>query len=179
MTSHHALALAVYDDDEARGLRDLAVAHWLLSTVRDQHQAVEDWRRTDTALFPCGQLFSAVRIPAALVWAAVGAEDPEAVDPALRGFFPRGAVAMDQRSHMYYALVPPGTEWPAPTRRDPTECLDASYYLGLPPIPRRDPGGRCYWCVPMEAPGALCDAGRVAELVRLGREATAPGEDQA
>lgn len=90
--------------------RELAVSHWLLSAADDPATARGQWKDQDVALLACGGVLSAVRVPAHLVWAAVGTENLSEVDEALRKRLDGGAVFMDLHASMYYFLVaaPPG-----------------------------------------------------------------------
>ncbi|MER6531802.1 hypothetical protein [Streptomyces sp. NPDC001508] len=86
--------------------RQFAVSHWLLGAADDVDVARAQWQEQGVALLACGGVLSAVRIPARLVWAAAGTKELDDVDRFLGQFFDGGAVFMDLRAGLYYALVP-------------------------------------------------------------------------
>ncbi|MEV7285067.1 hypothetical protein AB0O01_10995 [Streptomyces sp. NPDC093252] len=153
--------------------RQLAVAQWLLSAAQDVDRARVHWQQgSHLALLACGGIFSAVRVPAHLVWAATGSEDLAEVDARLRTWFDGGAAIMDLHSHHYYFLVPTSA---APScgdhPRSDVAVLGRDHYLGVPPVSLTEPGGRSYWSVPMWGPGALCYMDEVEQLIQRGRAA--------
>ncbi|MEV0976548.1 hypothetical protein [Streptomyces sp. NPDC049915] len=152
--------------------RQFAVKSWLLGAVKDRRAAREEWAAHDVALLHCGGIFSAVRIPSNLVWAAAGTEKLAAVDAFLRRWFTDGAMFMDLHAHHYYALVPASTarQWNA--RELPgVECLGHDHYLGVPAVRCTEPRGRAYWCLSMDSPGCLCYVDEVEQLLRRAQEA--------
>ena len=165
------------DGLEATGLttrpeRELAVTHWLLGATDDRDQARAQWREQGIALLACGSIFSAVRIPAGLVWAAARTEDLKKVDAFLRQWFDGGAVFIDLRSLQYYALVPASAEWRWKDRDFPgVACLGRDNFLGVPAIQLTEPRRRAYWCLPMDSAGDLCYPDEVARLILAGRTA--------
>jgi hypothetical protein len=145
------------------------VMDWLLSATESPDGAFREWDRQGMALLPCGTLFSAVRIPEAIVHAAVLSMDDEEVDARLAVSLLGGPVICDTVARRYYALVPAGTtRWKAPD----TICLGHGCHLGIP-LPGRtghdSQEWRSYWSVPMESVGALCVPDAVADLVAIGR----------
>lgn len=157
--------------------RQVAVASWLLSATDDRATAQNQWEDAGgVALLSCGGIFTAVRAPAHLVWAAVGTEDLDRVDDHLRKWFDGGAVFMDLHSHLYYFLVPASTEWKTTGRELPgVDILGVDHFLGVPAIGRTTAKGPSYWCVPMDGPGDLCYPDEVEELLRRGKAARAEG----
>lgn len=153
--------------------RQLAVAHWLLSAADDREWARSQWEDAGgVALLACGGIFSAVRIPAHLVWAAARTQHLKEVDAALSRWFDGGAVFMDLHSNLYYVLVPASTEWRW-TQREyrGVECLGRDAFLGVPAVRLTEPVGRSYWCVPMDSPGDLCYVDEVEQLLKESRAA--------
>jgi hypothetical protein len=156
--------------------RQLAVSHWLLTAAQDRETARHQWDTQGVALLTCGGVLSAVRIPARLVWAAVGTDQLEEVDNHLRKWFDGGAVFMDLHALHYYALVPGSTPNRWPEREYPgVACLGQDHYLGVPALDLLEPRGRSYWCVPMDGPGDLCYVDEVTELLKAGRAAKCEG----
>ncbi|MFI2300199.1 hypothetical protein ACH5AL_15350 [Actinacidiphila glaucinigra] len=148
--------------------RRTAVGHWLQSAALDPQRAREEWAERGFTLLECGTLFSAVRIPADLVHAAVETHDPSRVSLLLGLALGGGPVIVDPVSRRYYALVPGSTA----LRWDVAEtlCLGRASCLGVPSPARITPRrGHSHWAVPMDSPGYLCVPGEVAQLVERGR----------
>ncbi|MGW4106098.1 hypothetical protein [Streptomyces sp. NPDC004976] len=157
--------------------RRLAVEHWLAAAHRRPSQARHEWRTTGMTLLPLGTLFSAVRLPARVVYAVLGRRFPSRdLDVLLDGVFEGGPVICDPAGHRYYALVParmPVTwheaadDW----REDDVECLGHGAYLGIPAPSRTEciPGMASYWSVPMSSAGQLCAPLNVARLIAAAR----------
>lgn len=149
--------------------QQLAIAHWLLSAAPDAVQALAEWREYGVAALRCDALFSAVRIPAPIVHAAVASEDPATVGASLAEALDGGGVFYDARFDHYYALTPVSTvnRW----REPQTECLGGpGVLLGVPQIANVGPDdGLTYWSVPMNGPGALCQPVRLAAIADIGR----------
>jgi hypothetical protein len=157
--------------------RQLAVSHWLLGAADDRDLARSQWQEAGgVALLACGGIFSAVRAPAHLVWAAAGSEDLATVDDHLRRWLDGGAVFMDLYLTMYYFLVPSSTAWKWSERDYPgVACLGRDHYLGVPALCLTERRGRSYWCVPMDHPGDLCYVDEVEQLLKEGRAARGEG----
>lgn len=157
------------------------VAQWLLSAAQNSRTARAQWGELGVTLLACGEVFTAVRVNAALVHAAAGSAQPEKADAHLRNALDGGPVFLDRYARLYYALVPACTTERWSRREFPgTECLGQDHYLGVPAVDRTDPEqGRAYWCVPVEAPGRLCAPEDVMALVRdgSGKPAPEPAED--
>ncbi|MFF4501628.1 hypothetical protein [Streptomyces sp. NPDC001401] len=155
-----------------RADRHLAAGHWLLSAAEDTQQARKEWADNGITLLRCGTLFTAVRLTAALVHAATDSDDLRDVNAYLRQALLGGPVFADTRWHLYYALVPEGTDRYPPWsyRSDDAECLGPNAYLGVPDPTHTDPGaGFSHWCVPPHDPETLCSPDAVAQLLRDGR----------
>ncbi|MEV6164384.1 hypothetical protein AB0L71_21090 [Streptomyces sp. NPDC052052] len=153
--------------------RESVVGDWLLGAAPDLDEARTEWATTGIALLRCGGAFTAVRIQADIVQAAAGTEDPERVDAFLAEALHGGPVFIDRSSRRYYALVPASTsrlpQW-AGCAVPGAECLGSGCFLGVPCLQRTEPEeSRCYWCVPMSGPGALCSPDAVSQLVAYGR----------
>ncbi|MBT2395348.1 hypothetical protein [Streptomyces sp. ISL-100] len=150
-----------------RQAQELAVGHWLLTATNDRRTARVERETSGIALLRCGSIFSAIRIPAAVVRAAAGTDDTEAVDAYLCEALQDGPVFADAYSRRYYALVPASTalRWDVPN----TECLGVNCFVGVPSPKLTDPAYPSYWSVPMNGPGALCTPGAVSQLVLYGR----------
>ncbi|MFJ4870037.1 hypothetical protein [Streptomyces sp. NPDC088757] len=151
--------------------RELGAATWLLVAAKDAREARHEWATYGVALLRCGSLFSAVRMPAELVHAAVGTDERADVATFLEAVLEGGPVIHDAGGRQFYALTPASTAryW----RTAGTECLGTDSFLGVPATDVTEPDPRCsaYWVVPMNGPGALCVPGAVARLVGIGRDA--------
>ncbi|MEC3997214.1 hypothetical protein VSR01_28410 [Actinacidiphila sp. DG2A-62] len=145
-----------------------AVADWLSAAASHRQRTHEEWRKQGIALIQCGPLFSAVRIPADLVWSAAGSTDAETVARLLADTL-RGGVFAQAAGRRYYALVEPDAG--RHSRETDAEVLGAGTYLGVPAVDRTAAGTAAFWVVPVVRPGALCAARDVAELVAAGRAA--------
>ncbi|MBT2418047.1 hypothetical protein J7F01_08685 [Streptomyces sp. ISL-22] len=113
-----------------------------------------------------------LRVAATLVHAAADSDDLRDVDAYLGQALLGGPVFADTRWHLYYALVPEGTDRLLPWNygSGDAECLGPNTYLGVPDPTRTDPGvGFSYWCVPPHAPDTLCSLDAVAQLLKDGR----------
>ncbi|MFJ5154946.1 hypothetical protein ACIQCF_25825 [Streptomyces sp. NPDC088353] len=155
--------------------RLLAAEHWLLSTHPRPKQARAEWAERGAALLPLGTLFSAVRIPGALVQAVAATTEADEVDAFLEDALNGGPAICNPRHLRYYALVPasmPSTwrqaadDW----RAQDVDCLGRGCYLGVPPLnpakARREADS--YWSVPMPSPAILCQPLTVARLIAAG-----------
>ncbi|MCZ4602898.1 hypothetical protein O3S80_03755 [Streptomyces sp. Lzd4kr] len=155
--------------------RRLAVEHWLLSTLpaAGRERARIEWREQGLALLPLGGLFSAVRLPAALVLAAGHLDTAGAEADAMLTEVLDGPVICDPRGRRYYALVPPSVprtwrqaadEW----RSADVDVLGRDTLLGVPRVDldadSAQPGAS-YWAAPMESAGVLCRPLAVARFI--------------
>ncbi|MEU6375514.1 hypothetical protein [Streptomyces sp. NPDC046909] len=152
------------------GDRQLDVERWLLSSLvregRDRSRV--EWQELGVTVLPLGDHLSAVRIPGALVRAAVQCDEGSAVGARLAERL-RGPVIHDPGFDRYYALVPTSA---GPVRVPPgTEYLGGGTYLGVPrtDLTALDKGTLAsYWSAPITRPGALCALADVCELALLG-----------
>ena len=163
--------------------RRLASEHWLLATLPASHRsrARQEWLQHEVTLLPLGSLFSAVRIPGALVAALARSTEPERLDEFLRETLDGGPVICDPHFLRYYALVPasmPRTwhqaldDW----RTQDVDCLGRGSCLG---VPRPDAvewarPRATYWSVPMDSPAMLCSPAEVARLIAAGWHSMEP-----
>ncbi|MCM2388587.1 hypothetical protein [Streptomyces albipurpureus] len=161
---------AVTNDLTTGAERRLAVAHWLLAAAAEPSRARFEWATYGVALLRCGGLFTAVRIPGALVRAAADTEEPEALAEFLAEALHGGPVFHDPRSRQYYVLTPASTarRW---SLQD-ADCLGSNTFLGVPATDRVEPdlSYGAYWVVPMDSPGVLCagqDAANLADFARV------------
>lgn len=145
-----------------------AVAEWLLGAAEDKEAARVSWQQPGgTTYLPCGGRFSAVQIPAGLVWEVLNTRDERHIDHFLRLWFYDGAVILDRDYSWYYCLVPPASEWPTKWAHLDVEYLGPGTEICVPLPTRTEPRGHGYWPVPMASPGALCRAEQVEILVAL------------
>ncbi|MFE1907408.1 hypothetical protein ACFW96_27595 [Streptomyces gardneri] len=148
--------------------REAATETWLLLAAPGWRNAMVEWEREGLTLLRCGGLFSAVRIPAAIVHAAAGTEDPYELTVVLRQALD-GPVFYDRSGRHFYALTPHSTArlWKVPE----SECLGPDFFLGVPAtsVTAPDPHFRAWWVVPMDGPAALCFPAAVAGFVQHGR----------
>lgn len=153
----------------SRADREQAVSHWLLTAARDIAEAREEWTTRGIALLRCGGVFAAVRIPADIVQAAAGSDDPGRIGAYL-GEALSGPVFIDTSSQRYCALVPASAARQWDRNAVPgVECLGPGSYLGVPRPQHNDPEeALSYWCVPMDGPGNLCDPVSVLQVVMYG-----------
>uniref|UniRef100_UPI002F91484D hypothetical protein n=1 Tax=Streptomyces melanogenes TaxID=67326 RepID=UPI002F91484D len=144
-----------------------AITDWLAASHDTPAQARREFD-TGIALLRTGTRFEAIRLPAPIVHAAAGGEDPDAVAAFLAKVLPGGAVIHDAYGVgvWYYALVPPGTHthWRTPG----AECLRPGTWLGVPRLDLTARPGP-HWALPPRAVGSLCTAQAVADLVALGQ----------
>ncbi|MFD7964384.1 hypothetical protein ACFV5J_26670 [Streptomyces zaomyceticus] len=152
----------------SRRNREATAEMWLLLAAPDVRQAREEWKTWGVALLRCGGLFSAVRIPAAIVHAAAGTSDRDELGVFLADALD-GPVFYDGSGQQFYALTPHSTArlWKVPD----AECLGSDHFLGVPATCLTEPDPRCaaWWIVPMDGPAALCMPANVACLVQQGR----------
>ncbi|UDM03257.1 hypothetical protein [Streptomyces longhuiensis] len=159
--------------------RALAAEHWLLAAAPKANAARAEWAQSGLAVLRCGGIFTAVRIHADVVYAAVGTDEPAAVGDYLSHVL-RGPVFADQSSRRFYALVPASTSRRPVWRNNAVpdaECLGGNSFLGVPRPGRDDPSeARCHWVVPIDGPGDLCSPHAVRQLIDYGRFKRAAAE---
>ncbi|MEV6614278.1 hypothetical protein AB0N31_10720 [Streptomyces sp. NPDC051051] len=171
--------------------RRLATEHWLLSTLpKDaRERARKEWGEHRIAMLPLGTLFSAVRLPAHLVYAVAGGTRPSReVDAFLDEALDGGPVICDPHGRRYYLIVPasmPRTwneavdDW---RRRDhEVDFLGRESYLGVPrlDVTDPDPAIASYWAVPMSSAATLCAPLTVARLISAAVHMLGKGADDA
>lgn len=147
-----------------------SMTEWLADSHPDPKQAYAEWESRGVAVIPVGVRFGAVRIPEAVVHAAVGSTDADEVGVALAEGLD-GPVIHDARGRNFYALVRPeacmdwGSSFPG------VERLAPQTHLGVPAIERCEntPKTPIYWAVPGIRPGH-CDANATGLLIRAGAE---------
>lgn len=148
--------------------RESAVEDWLLKAAPDRRQALTEWAEDGITALECGREFSAVRIPAELIYAAAQGREPEAVDDYLHQALQGGPIFAGRYWHQYYALVRPGVA--ARWEHRGVSLLDRDVQLGVPhPALIRCTPGHPYWCVPLTGPGSVCETQTVAQLLDVGR----------
>ncbi|QQC90164.1 hypothetical protein [Streptomyces alfalfae] len=148
-----------------------AVAEWLAHAQDEPGHAWGEWRARGVAVLPLGARFDAVRIPEAIVHAALGTAAPREVAEYLARRL-RGPVIHDGRTMggVYYALARPraACRWP---HADKAAWLGAGTYLGVPRPERTQPPGT-HWVVPPQADGTLCPLVPLTALVFAGWHAS-------
>ncbi|WP_019887415.1 hypothetical protein [Streptomyces purpureus] len=112
-----------------------------------------------------------MRIPADLIYAAAGTEEPEAVRGFLAEVLDGGPVFHDAGGRQFYALTPASA--PSSWRLAVAECLGSDTFPGVPATDLTGPDPRypAYWVAPMDGPGTLCAPDDVAHLVLIGHKA--------
>ncbi|GAA0616960.1 hypothetical protein [Streptomyces crystallinus] len=146
-----------------------AITDWLASAHPVPAQARREFA-VGIALVPTGDKFDAIRLPAPLVHAAVGSEDPDAVAAFLAKTLPGGGAVIHDAYGVgvwYYALVPPGThvDWRVPD----VECLRPGTWLGVPRVDLTARPGP-HWTLPPREPGCVCAPHALTNLIALGHD---------
>lgn len=143
---------------------------WFAHSQLAPEQACREWAESGVALLPLGGRFDAVRLPEALVQAAVGVTAPQAVATRLAWLI-AGPVVYDGRTlgGSYYALTKPCRDrvW---KHQDCAPRLSRGTYLGVPRLDRTEPPGP-YWIVRPRFEGDLCEPATVAAVIGLGQSA--------
>ncbi|MEV0175405.1 hypothetical protein AB0I00_30345 [Streptomyces sp. NPDC050803] len=155
--------------------RRLAIEHWLLSACSSADRARMEWQQHGITMLRLGGVFSAVRLPGRLVYAAAASARPDDVDPFLEDALDGGPVICDPHGPRYYALVPAGMprKWRAAADDwEPlgVECLGHGAYMGVPRVTavEHNPNWASYWSVPMPSAGVLCPPLALARLIAEG-----------
>ncbi|ATL28478.1 hypothetical protein [Streptomyces formicae] len=152
-----------------------AVTDWFARAHQAPGQARHEWSDTGVALLPLGKRFDAVRMPDALVHAAVGSTEPDTIAARL-GQSLRGPVIYDRTlGGTYYALTRP-TERSRWRYQDIAPRLGVATHLGVPRLTRTEPPGT-YWVVLPQFAGDLCELSAVEGLVTADSAALS-GADQ-
>ncbi|MEV0259628.1 hypothetical protein AB0H82_35950 [Streptomyces sp. NPDC050732] len=146
---------------------------WFAHSQLGPEQACREWAESGVALLPLGGRFDAVRLPEALVQAAVGVTAPQVVAARLAWLI-KGPVVYDGRTlgGSYYTLMKPCRDrvW---KHQDCAPRLSRGTYLGVPRLDRTEPPGP-YWIMRPRFQGDLCEPAAVAALIGLGQNADAP-----
>lgn len=148
--------------------RRTALADWLAGSQPDPEQVHTEWAKHDVAVLLLGIFFSAVRVPDAIVHAAVESENSEEIEFVLSDRLD-GPVIHDGRGRNYYMLISSEARLDWGTSAPGVECLPAGTFLGVPAVDvvHYTPRTPVYWAVPGVTPGH-CDSAAVALLVRVG-----------
>lgn len=156
---------------------EYAVSGWLASAQEGSEQAQNEWSNVGVALLPLGRTFDVVRLPATLVYAAVGTNHAEEVAERLEKRL-QGPVIYDGRSMggTYYALITHRERGPW-EHQDVAPLLGRGTYLGVPKLSRLEPPYTC-WIVPPRRIGHLSTSAAVATLISIGREQLAMPPDE-
>lgn len=141
-------------------------AAWLAGAHPDPTQALKEWAKARVAVLPLGETFTAVRISADIIAAAVGSTSPTLAAGTLETALD-GPVIHDPVSHRYYALTPANTTGWRPV--DGAVLVGRGTWLGVPRLEDVEPQRDSYWAVPPQRPRDVCDLAAVAELVALGQ----------
>ncbi|MFC5072934.1 hypothetical protein ACFPN0_15385 [Kitasatospora cinereorecta] len=153
-----------------------ASGHWLLPAAPVLEDANADWKNKGSAWLRPGILFGAVILPASLVHAALGLDDPVTCAAPLAEGLEGGPVFCTPkgfgREGSYVALVPASASlaWDVPgSVSHPCRAL---LQVPAPDVIEPQEDGP-WWVVPLDGPGLLCPPDRLAALVNLGRDAKA------
>jgi hypothetical protein len=162
--------------------RVLAGGHWLLPAAPEIEAGRADWKDTGSAWLRPGALFGAVIVPASLVHAALGLDDPIACAPPLAEGLEGGPVYYSPegfgREGSYVALVPASVALSWSVRGCLSHPYRALLQVPAPDVIQPQEDGP-WWVVPLDGPGLLCPPDRLAALVTLGREAKARTAEEA
>ncbi|MFD4924199.1 MULTISPECIES: hypothetical protein [Streptomyces] len=144
------------------------LAEWLACSDPDPRQVWKDWMFHGVAVLPVGTLFGAVRIPEAIVHAALESTDREYIHPILADRLD-GPVIHDGHGHNYYALIGPEAHLDWGTSAPGVKRLAPATQLGVPATNLHKYTARTpiYWAVSGAEP-RHCAPGSVALLVRIG-----------
>jgi hypothetical protein len=161
---------------EEHSVAERFITEWLARAHRTPETARKEWADQGVALLPCGRAFAAVRIPAVLVHAAVGTDDPQEIAEALPVDL-GGPVIHDGYTGYYYPLIQhhAGLVWDG---EEDTPCLGPESYLGVPRLSRREPPGP-HWVVTPRRDGDLCRPQMVREFIARARLKLAPAGELA
>lgn len=150
------------------GVNRTSMAEWLASSHPNPEQAWAEWQDRGIAVIPVGHLFGAVRIPEAVVYAAVESTDSDDVGVTLAQHL-NGPVIHDARGRNYYVLVRPEARVNWGPAILGVEHLATHTHLGVPAMDRCEHTERTpiYWACPGIRPGH-CDADATGILIRAG-----------
>lgn len=152
--------------DEHSSVPDRFITEWLARAHPTPETARREWTDQGVALLPCGRAFAAVRIPHALVHAAIGTDNPQEIAEALP-FDLGGPVIHDGYTGYFYALIQhhAGLVWDG---EEDTPCLGRESYLGVPSVGRMEPPGP-HWVVAPRYDGDLCRPTTVRTFIARAR----------
>ncbi|MFD6467859.1 hypothetical protein [Streptomyces goshikiensis] len=144
------------------------LAEWLACSHPDPRQAWADWVAHGVTVIPVGTLFSSVRIPEAIVHAAVESTDPRQINKVLANRLD-GPVIHDGRGRNFYPLIGAEARLDWDTTAPGVERLAPATQLGVPApnLHRYTPATPIYWAVAGYTP-RHCGSAAVALLVRVG-----------
>jgi len=155
--------------------RELASGHWLLSaaSAANRPQAKTEWKERGAAWLRPGVLFSAVEIPAGVLHAAVGLDDPRRCAGPLAEALEFGPLFYSsdgfQSEGSYTALVPARVaRLPEPLPGVVTLHQRALLLVPAPHVTEPVQGGGPWWVSPLGGPGLLCPPERVAAMAAFG-----------
>lgn len=160
-----------------RSDRQAASGHWLLPTAPVLEDARADWKNKGFAWLRPGVLFGAVIMPASLVHAALGLDDPVTCAPPLAEGLEGGPVFYNAegfgRGGSYTALVPASVSLAWGVRGSVAHPYRVLFQVPAPEVVEPQGDGP-WWVVPLDGPGLLCPPDRLAALVSLGWAALHP-----
>ncbi|MFE3992049.1 hypothetical protein ACFXPW_10260 [Streptomyces goshikiensis] len=145
-----------------------SLAEWLAASHPNPKDVWAEWVGRGVAVLPLGTLFGAVRIPEAVVHAAVESAEPKRVNAVLADRL-EGPVIHDGRGRAYYPLVRTEARLDWGTSVPGVELLAPATLLGVPALNLRryTPAAPIYWAVAGYSP-RHCESSAVALLVRVG-----------
>ncbi|MFH8977995.1 hypothetical protein [Streptomyces sp. NPDC017890] len=158
--------------------RHLAAEAWLLAAAPRTNQFRREWNEGGAAFPRCRDLSTALRVPAAVVFAAAGTGDPHATSG-----FPTEEVE-EEPVIAHHGATPFSFLMPARTGRRPAPApgpdhLAARTWLGAPTLRATCPqGAQSCRPVPMTGIAELCNGGLVARLVQRGHHSLGGGGDR-
>ncbi|MEU6513595.1 hypothetical protein [Streptomyces sp. NPDC046978] len=148
---------------------DHRIVQWLARSHPDPEQAERELQTGEgVTLLGLGDRIAAVRMPSALVHAALGTAELQEVAELLEARL-GGAVIYDVRQPSgptYYALIQGHARVTWDLDRFAV-CLGDGVFLGVPAPHRIEPPGP-FWIVPPQFDGHLCRSSSVRELVSYG-----------
>ncbi|NUQ95318.1 MAG: hypothetical protein HOY79_01710 [Streptomyces sp.] len=140
------------------------IAEWLARAADDPQQARREWAKQGVTLLRCGQRFDVVRIPAALMHAAMG----ETFTADELHFALGGPVLHNTAEGPYWVFIygHAGLVW---DEGEDTPALGKNHYLGVPSLTRTQPPGP-HWVVPPRYDGDVCRPETVRRFIARARQ---------
>lgn len=151
--------------------KERAITGWLAQAHPVPRQAHAEWDNDGVALLPLGPHFSAVRIPASRIHAAVSSTDLKVITEVLAEWLDGPVIhGAHGTSGAYHALVPneADLDWDIPY----APLLGPGTYLGVPRLDRQRPPG-VHWVVRPRYEGHLCASSYVRALLAVAEAAEA------